>query len=724
MWRSTIHLVPFTVHQKINTKNHIIMKKYTIYFAIALIFGVAITSCKKKDKTVRVDAITLSQPAATMFVGDTLTLTPIVIPEKATNKRITWASTTPAVASVVDGRVIALTVGTTTIIATTQDGGKTATCNITVNPADPGAIRVESVSLNRTSDTLNIGDSVTLTASVLPTNADNKKVLWTSSNAAVASVTEGKVKGVSTGSATITVATEDGGKTATYAVLVVAKNVSLGTQQGTLTSGTAGTATYAVTTQNIANGKTGTITWYSDPEGTTVMNQPIGITATVSAVANNAATVTINTTDAVPVGTYRFRAVIDGVQSGVATLVIGAGGTTKTVSVSAQTSELAATVFGFATYTITTANIADGTYTVGVTNRPIGVEVFALGNNVTISGNTGTLILSGNGVAAGTYDNLTLMLDGVTSAPFTLTVSATATKKITTGTQIGTLTEFMEGTATFAVTTENIPDGTTGSVVWFDNASGLNASAVANITATVSNVSGNTATVTVNTTNAVWPGMRYFRVNFGGTLSNVAVLAIVAPPSRTITNVTQVGTLTAGVVGVASFTFTSTDFADGDYAATIGNRPAGLSSAAVAKITGNNGTFSLTGNASTIAGLYSDVTITASGATSDPFTITISPQKSVTVGTQTSTPIAGVNSNVTFPVTTIGIANGTYELTANNLPAGVAYQMGATITITNNVGVLQLTCRGSNTVAGTYTNLTLTIDGTTSPAFTLIIAAP
>ena len=80
---------------------------------------------------------------------------------------------------------------------------------------------VTGVSLNKTSMTLSVDKTETLTATIAPDNATNKNVTWSSSNPAVATVDkDGKVKGISDGTATITVTTEDGNKTATCAVKV------------------------------------------------------------------------------------------------------------------------------------------------------------------------------------------------------------------------------------------------------------------------------------------------------------------------------------------------------------------------------------------------------------------------------------------------------------------------------------------------------------------------
>ena len=123
-----------------------------------------------------------------------------------------------------NGKVTGVKAGEATITVTTEDGGKTATCKVTVSDTE---IKVTGVTLNKTALTLNIGASETLSATVAPADATNKKVTWKSSDAAVATVdANGKVTGVKAGEATITVTTEDGGKTATCKVTVQPKLVS------------------------------------------------------------------------------------------------------------------------------------------------------------------------------------------------------------------------------------------------------------------------------------------------------------------------------------------------------------------------------------------------------------------------------------------------------------------------------------------------------------------
>ncbi len=85
----------------------------------------------------------------------------------------------------------------------------------------PSDVKVTGVSLNKSSLTLTIGENETLTATVLPVTATNKNITWSTSDAKIANVdTTGKVTAVAKGTATITVTTEDGNKTATCAVTV------------------------------------------------------------------------------------------------------------------------------------------------------------------------------------------------------------------------------------------------------------------------------------------------------------------------------------------------------------------------------------------------------------------------------------------------------------------------------------------------------------------------
>ena len=177
-----------------------------------------------KAKAVNVTEVTLDKTELTLTEGETETLTATVRPDNADNKKVKWSSDKTEIATVDGaGRVTAVKAGEAVITVTTEDGGKTATCKVTVKAK---TVSVTEVTLDRAELTLTEGETETLTATVKPDNADNRKVTWSSDKTDVATVDgAGKVTAVKAGEAVITVTTEDGGKTATCKVTVKAKVV-------------------------------------------------------------------------------------------------------------------------------------------------------------------------------------------------------------------------------------------------------------------------------------------------------------------------------------------------------------------------------------------------------------------------------------------------------------------------------------------------------------------
>ena len=177
-----------------------------------------------KAKAVGVTEVTLDKTELTLTEGEAETLTATVRPDNADNKKVTWSSDKTEVATVDGaGKVTAVKPGEAVITVTTEDGGKTATCRVTVKAK---AVNVTEVTLDKTELTLTEGETETLTATVKPDSADNRKVTWSSDKTEVATVGgDGRVTAVKAGEAVVTVTTEDGGKTATCKVTVKAKVV-------------------------------------------------------------------------------------------------------------------------------------------------------------------------------------------------------------------------------------------------------------------------------------------------------------------------------------------------------------------------------------------------------------------------------------------------------------------------------------------------------------------
>lgn len=192
--------------------------KHKVLKLITMAFFLLFISCGQEKEPVSVTGISLSQASLELEEGDTQALTATVSPSNADNKSVSWTSTQPAVASVQEGAVTAHKEGTATIIVTTADGGKTATCTVNVAPS---YVAVSEVSLNHSTLELLEGESTTLSATILPEKATNKNVIWTSSDTSVIIVDNGKVTAIKEGTATITVTTEDGNKSATCEVAVL-----------------------------------------------------------------------------------------------------------------------------------------------------------------------------------------------------------------------------------------------------------------------------------------------------------------------------------------------------------------------------------------------------------------------------------------------------------------------------------------------------------------------
>ena len=176
-----------------------------------------------KETPVAVTGVGLNTNKVELSVGEENKLVATVTPEAAANRDVTWNSSKPAVATVDStGKVVAQAPGTTTITVTTVDGNKTATCEVTVKETP---VAVTGVGLNTNDLKLSAGEANTLVATVTPKTATNPKVKWSSNNLAVATVdNNGKVVAQAPGTATITVTTEDGNKTATCKVTVLSVN--------------------------------------------------------------------------------------------------------------------------------------------------------------------------------------------------------------------------------------------------------------------------------------------------------------------------------------------------------------------------------------------------------------------------------------------------------------------------------------------------------------------
>lgn len=183
---------------------------------VALVSAYALDGSGKRDccqvsVTVPVASVTMDTSTRVMHVGTGESFSATVLPQNATDKRLNWASSKPAVAEVdsVTGYVIAKTVGTTNITATAQDGSeKEDVCVLTVEAAIP----VQGVTLCGDTYTMKVGQNTSFSYTIHPYDATNQSVTWCSSNPGVAVVntSTGQITARAPGTTTISVSTNDG----------------------------------------------------------------------------------------------------------------------------------------------------------------------------------------------------------------------------------------------------------------------------------------------------------------------------------------------------------------------------------------------------------------------------------------------------------------------------------------------------------------------------------
>jgi hypothetical protein len=176
-----------------------------------------------------VRGVTLNRTSAELHAGETLALAATLEPANASNPALTWRSSAPDVATVSAGTVTALREGEATVEAIANDGYYVAACRITVRSTpdepepvpEPGVVHVAGLTLSPAEIAMQPGGMHRLEASVVPADADNPGLQWTTSDPGIAQVTvNGLVLAGYPGTATITATTDEGGYTATCLVHV------------------------------------------------------------------------------------------------------------------------------------------------------------------------------------------------------------------------------------------------------------------------------------------------------------------------------------------------------------------------------------------------------------------------------------------------------------------------------------------------------------------------
>ena len=249
--------------------------------------------------TVPVMGVAMNVQQKTMSPSETFQLTATISPSNATNQTVTWASDNPSAASVdATGEVTAHAVGNAKITVTTTDGGKTTECNITVNAA---TVSVTGISLNKTTLALDIGASETFIATVTPSNATNKSIVWSADDASIILVENDKVTGLKNGVAMLIAKTQDGN-------FIVACQITVGSgtpppppatipvTSVSLKSSTAlvvGSTETLTATVNPSNATDKTVSWTSSDPAVVI----IDVSGMLTALEVGSTTITVTTTD-------------------------------------------------------------------------------------------------------------------------------------------------------------------------------------------------------------------------------------------------------------------------------------------------------------------------------------------------------------------------------------------------------------------------------------------
>lgn len=268
------------------------IKTGTVYITATTVNGGYAASCKVTVKPIiKSTSVKLNKTSLSIKHGHTYDLVATISPANTSNKSLTWKSSDTKIVKVSsNGEITAVKPGTATITCITKDTGKKATCKVTVKAVVP-----TSVYFPKESGSINYNKDYKLTATVLPTNATNKKLKWSSSDPTVVSVTsDGVIRGLKPGkSAVITVTTVSGGKTDTIKVNVnpiKVKGVKLNKEVAVLSKGQSLTLKATVSPSNATNKG---VTWKSSNSKVVTVSS----SGVVKAVGNGKAIVTCLTKD-------------------------------------------------------------------------------------------------------------------------------------------------------------------------------------------------------------------------------------------------------------------------------------------------------------------------------------------------------------------------------------------------------------------------------------------
>ena len=499
--------------------------KRKIFYPIAFVAVLAFVlfACRRETIDVFVENVTLDMSTATLDVNGTLRLVVTIDPEDAYNQNVRWKSSDTSVATVSDAGVVsAKAPGTTTIIVTTEDGGFTATCIVTV------IRQVVGITISPKPLSLTEGKKEVLTAIFTPSDASNQTVNWSSSNSTIAEVDHnGVVTAISAGAtgtatATIRATTQDGTKydectvTVTKAIIPVVA-VTINPTVAALSVNGTQRLTYTVYPENAT---TKTVTWSSDKPAVASISL-IGSDVVVTALSAGTAIITATTTD---------------------------GGKTATCTVNVSTVEIPVTGI-FLDPPAKTMNVGDPAekliYTIQPANATNQNVVWTSSNTAIVTVESGTVTPKAVGSAVVSVT----ALDGSGKTATCIVTVITPNVPVTGVTLPGTLT--INGSETTKTLTASIsPNGATNKkVTWISSdqtvatvsGTGLEVS-ILPVAPTGGTTTPRTTTITVTTEEGTKTATCLVTVNY------VAVTGVTVTPATLTKHPAENETLTATVL--------------------------------------------------------------------------------------------------------------------------------------------------------------------------------
>lgn len=177
-------------------------------------------SCIVTVKPILATSVSLDNTSIKMKVDEIFIFTATISPENVTNRELSWTSSNTSVATIADGIITAIKPGKTVITAKTTDGSNiTATCIVTVEETKATMLLLDKTALD-----MFVNETAKVVATVLPSTTSNKDLVWTTSNGSVATIVNGMITAVGSGTATITAITTDGSNLSTSCVVTVKKH--------------------------------------------------------------------------------------------------------------------------------------------------------------------------------------------------------------------------------------------------------------------------------------------------------------------------------------------------------------------------------------------------------------------------------------------------------------------------------------------------------------------